>query len=85
MQAIAWLEKPLVIGQSTTEIVIGVISSFNDTSMVGAFSIDNGNATYADKFARIISLENADDLLWMVSDQDGNLLPGVIDTRTPQI
>ena len=82
MQAIAWLEIPLVIGNSVTEVVIGVLSSLDDGNRA-AFSISDGTATLVSAVDHIITLDNADAMLWMVQDQDGNLLPGVIDTRTP--
>jgi len=83
MQAIAFLKTPIPYGETHVEIVIGDMTSY-DAGVV-AFSIVGGLATLLSPVDNLITTLNADDLLWMVSDQDGNLLPGVIDTRTQQI
>jgi len=81
MQAIAFLKTPIPYGTEVVEIVVGDMTSYEDG--VVAFSIFDGLATLVSPVDNIITTLNADDLMWMVQDQDGNLLPGVIDTRTP--
>lgn len=83
MQAILWLQKPVHVSGAAYSILSADIDHHDPSDKSVVVSIDGGFKLHANYESAVFHDDSIDDVLWLVSDGEGRLLPEAADVRLP--